>query len=191
MTGNSVVTIMLSGRKEIPESEQKEMRALLSRPVHGWTLFRLGDLKYCYELSYLTDVPVEWLDAAIGGLEKMCEFSVDGELEPGTVVCTVGLHECRVTVTTRPGCPVYRQPIGMLGFCRELHADISGCLEDWVNWDSGALRLDASEYDEDEAEWVFHPERMEDVRRERRNDLQQRLDRLSDLIRMREANFQQ
>ena len=39
--------------------------AMLSRPEDGWALFQLGSEETAYDLSYVTDVAMEWLTQAI------------------------------------------------------------------------------------------------------------------------------
>ena len=47
---------------------------MLSKPKQGWTEFSLGGVEA--DLSYLTNVPIEWLDQAIHGLETLKPFAV-------------------------------------------------------------------------------------------------------------------
>ena len=125
---------------------------MLSKPQHGWTDFSLG--KSCYSLSYLSNIPLEWLDRAIWGLETLLPFEVSGYCEPGRMVCTVEFSECRIFFENdkhiKEDCSYETVPISMLDFCQRLHKDISAYIDDWQNWNSSfhltkedlTLRLD-------------------------------------------------
>ena len=64
---------------------------MLSRPLNGWTDFSLG--QEVYGLSYLTNVPIEWVNQAIHGLETLEPFAVHGVMEPDRMICLVILKE--------------------------------------------------------------------------------------------------
>ena len=111
---------------------------MLSKPQHGWTHFTLGEL--CFSLSYITNIPLEWLDRAIFGMETLLPFEVSGYCEPGRMVCTVDLFECRI-VFENDRCRQNDRisevaPINMLDFCGLLHKDLLDHIEDWQNWNS-------------------------------------------------------
>ena len=99
---------------------------MLSKPQHGWTVFSLGESNYF--LSYLSNIPLEWLERAIFGLETLLPFEVYGYCEPGKMVCTVGFSECRIIFKDDK----YRKedssseivPVYMLDFCKTLHKEI-------------------------------------------------------------------
>ncbi len=96
---------------------------MLTKPCHGWTELRLEDR--VYPLSYLTDIPMEWLDRAIFGLESGQPFTVRAQLEPETLTCVVSEAGCLVN-------DVEWYRFGMADFCRALHDDLSACPEDWA-----------------------------------------------------------
>ena len=111
---------------------------MLSKPEYGWTDFSLGNS--CYSLSYLSNLPFEWLDGAIFGLEKLLPFEVYGYCEPGRMVCTVDFWECRIFYENdkhqkdNSSCEVVS--INMLDFCQKLHDDIENHIDDWQTWAS-------------------------------------------------------
>lgn len=103
---------------------------MLGIPHHGWVCFSLGE-KQC-ELSYLNNIPVEWLDRAIFGLRTMDSFTVRGFCEPGTFQCTVERDRCHIVCCNEEeSCAV-----NMLQFCKYLHEDISRNLDAWSRWQS-------------------------------------------------------
>ena len=109
---------------------------MLSKPQHGWTEFSLGAI--CYSISYLTNVPLDWLERAIFGLETLLPFEVYGYCEPGRMVCAVDFSECRIIFENdernkqNSSCEVV--PINMLDFCKKLHKDITDHMDDWHKW---------------------------------------------------------
>ena len=138
---------------------------MLSKPEHGWSDFSLGTKRY--SLSYLSNVPLDWLDRAIVGLEELSPFEVLGHCEPGSLVCTVNLSECRIDFEMVRSNRVIRAtetlPVSILEFCRMLHRDLSADLDAWASWNPS-----------------FHTEMT---------DLQAKLDRLARLIQEKENLF--
>ena len=115
---------------------QPKINSLLSVPEAGWT--KLQFTKKEHELSWLTCVPLQWLDAAIYGMKTGDPFTVWGDQEAeGTVYCTV----------TQSGCYVFEERncrdaehvwLFPEEFCRLLHKDISENIDAWVNeWHIG------------------------------------------------------
>ncbi len=138
---------------------------MLSKPRHGWTEFSLGESRY--SISYLSNVPLDWLDRAIFGLETLSPFTVSGYCEPGRVICTVEIPRCRITFEDGGHCrgegSLETVAVTMLDFCKMLHRDFSSCVDAWSQWN---------------ASYNFKKE-----------DIQSRLDRLQTLIGIRENCF--
>ena len=151
---------------------------MLRKPQDGWALFQLGSKETAYDLSYVTDVAMEWLDRAIHGLETEDVFSVHGFCEPGRMVCTVSFWNCYV-IFEGDGkddvCEsVYTVHVSMLDFCKQLYADIAGNLDAWVRWE---------DFEEEEEP---DPESAD----ARRQELQRRLDTLKQLIDSRAEDYE-
>ena len=144
---------------------------MLGKPEAGWALFQLGSEETAYDLSYVTDVAMEWLTQAIHGLKELDVFSVHGYCEPGRMVCTVSYWCCYVIFEDdgrAPACHgVHQLHVNMLDFCKKLHQDISENLDDWVLWDYDAPQP------------------------EREKALREKLDTLKSLIQEREEDFQE
>ena len=138
---------------------------MLSKPQHGWTVFSLGESSY--SLSYLSNIPMEWLERAIFGLETMLPFEVYGYCEPGKMVCTVDFLDCRIVFEDDKHRKIDSTfeivPIQMLDFCKMVYDDISAHIEDWSKWNAS-----------------------HDLSKE---EIQSRLDRLQKLIRIKENCF--
>lgn len=112
---------------------------MLGTPDSGWSIFKLG--KCDYHLSYVTDIPIAWLDNAIYGLENLTPFSVYGYLEPDRVICTVSFWNCYIYAESEDNIPIDVSGthfesihISMLEFCEKLYNDINSDIDEWVEW---------------------------------------------------------
>ena len=153
---------------------------MLGKPEDGWALFQLGSEETAYDLSYLTDVAMEWLDQAIHGLQTLDVFSVHGYCEPGRVVCTVSYWCCYVIFEEddrSPACHDVRHlHVNMLDFCKMLHRDILENLDEWVHWNDDGE-------DADEAEKTSLELREQTLR--------EKLGELQSLIEQRQEDFEE
>lgn len=150
---------------------------MLSKPIHGWTNFSLGESTYA--LSYLTNVPVQWLDEAIHGLKTLRPFVVHGFCEPGRMICTVSYWNCHIVLEDDERAELSAEDtfweiahISMPDFCRQLHRDISENMDDWCGWISRHVRS-------------CEQREMQAIRQE----LQTKLDTLQKLIDIKESDF--
>ena len=106
---------------------------MFSVPEYGRTDFSIGDKKY--PLSYVTDVPIDWLNAAIYGLKHWSPFTVYGDCETTDVYCTVTEMFCHIIYEGYEIVPeTYFVNLTMLDFCKALHADISKDVDAWSDW---------------------------------------------------------
>jgi hypothetical protein len=113
---------------------------MLTKPEAGWSYFSL-DGTSVYPLSYLDDIPFEWLDEAIHGLEILNPFCVKGFMEPGRFICVVSFWNCHIICEDEDRDPLDPQNTtheishtSMLQFCQQLYDDISENLDKWVYW---------------------------------------------------------
>ena len=155
---------------------------LLSKPVYGWTTFCLGNHEY--SLSYLTCVPLEWLKAAIYGLEHLKPFTVYGCCEPRRFLCLVSYWNCHIIVEDDEEeelieSEIERETIhiSMIDFCKMLHADIKNNIDAWGDWDDNSFM-----YEEDK-------EKAEKAINEMIAKINPLLDRLMELIIKNEKHF--
>ena len=114
---------------------------MLTKPDCGWSDFSL-DGTSVYTLSYLDNIPFEWLDEAIHGLEILNPFCVKGFMEPGRFICVVSFWNCHIICEDEDRDPLDPQNTtheishtSMLQFCQQLYDDISENLDDWARWD--------------------------------------------------------
>lgn len=101
---------------------------MLRTPDCGWTDFQLEGTP-CYGLSYLTDIPTDWMTRAVRGLMSMEPFTVEAYLEPGILRCTV--YADKTCLRLEDGTEEV-SPIGMLRFCEMLRDDVERDLPQWV-----------------------------------------------------------
>ena len=114
---------------------------MLTKPEGGWSDFSL-DGRSLYTLGYLDNIPFEWLDEAIHGLETLNPFCVKGFMEPGRFICVVSFWNCHIICEDEDRDPLDPQNTiheishtSMLQFCQQLYDDISENLDDWACWD--------------------------------------------------------
>ena len=114
---------------------------MLTKPEGGWSDFSL-DGRSLYTLGYLDNIPFEWLDEAIHGLETLNPFCVKGFMEPGRFICVVSFWNCHIICEDEDKDPLIPQNTrheishtSMLQFCQQLYDDISENLDDWACWD--------------------------------------------------------
>ena len=113
---------------------------MLTEPDCGWSDFNL-DGTSVYQLSYLDDIPFEWIDDAIHGLETLNPFCVKGFMEPGRFICVVSFWNCHIICEDEDRDPLTPQNTlheishtSMLQFCQQLYDDISENLDSWTWW---------------------------------------------------------
>lgn len=152
---------------------KKECDNMLSNPQNGWVKFKLG--KTTYNLSYLTDIPIDWLDQSINGLENMKPFVVYGYLEPNRVICVVSYWNIHVFIENdanlvlNPALASYEIiHINMIDFCNQLYEDIKVSFDYWLTW---------------------LPDIQERIKRKK--ELEKKLEKLKKLIEKRKNMFQE
>ena len=113
---------------------------MLTKPEAGWSDFSL-DGTSVYTLGYLDDIPFEWLDEAIHGLEILNPFCVKGFMEPERFICVVSFWNCHIICEDEDRDPLTPENTtheishtSMLLFCQQLYDDISGNLDHWARW---------------------------------------------------------
>lgn len=127
---------------------------MLNKPMYGWTDVQCGT-EILGSASYLTDVPMDCLDAFITYFSqeyKSLGFSIEFDAEGysfGLVEFAGSLYE--MDTATNSNIPnikeitpqmlnmgPYERPLEMLkGLGKELASDIENHLEDWAMWNPG------------------------------------------------------
>ena len=119
---------------ELANSNKPQISSILSVPEAGWV--NLKFTKKEHELSYITSVPLQWLDAAIYGMKTGDPFTVWGDQESeGIVYCSVTDSGIYVVEENNYKNIEYVK-LYPEEFCRLLYKDISENIDAWVNeWD--------------------------------------------------------
>ena len=111
---------------------------MLSKPEYGWTDFELEGTSR-YGLSYMDDIPFEWIAIAIHGLQTMKPFCVKGYMEPGRFLCMVSYWNCHILTESDHNGELKKYEIeteyshtSMLDFCKKLYNDISKNIDSWA-----------------------------------------------------------
>lgn len=146
---------------------------MLTKPINGWSDFQLEGTSI-YGLSYLDDIAFEWVEQAIHALETLMPFCVKGFLEPNRFLCTVSYWNCHIVCEDDEREPLDMEDVineishtSMLRFCQYLYDDISQSIDEWVSF------VDYQDIDI----------------AKRKEDLEQKLERLKELITEKEVNF--
>lgn len=136
---------------------------MLSKPVNGWSDFRLEGTS-SYSLSYLDDIPFEWVAQAVHGLETMLPFTVKGFLEPKRFLCTVSYWNCHIVCEDEERNPLdlfdnedvlhELSHTSMLQFCQYLYADISQNVNEWLTFYDACEELDGEKRKRDLVEML-------------------------------------
>ena len=139
---------------------------MLTKPEAGWSDFSL-DGTSVYPLGYLDNIPFEWLDDAIHGLETLNPFCVKGFMEPGRFICVVSFWNCHIICEDEDRDPLDPQNTiheishtSMLQFCQQLYDDISENLDDWACWDTFDEELD---FDTNKEELIIKLARLKEL----------------------------
>ena len=107
---------------------------MLSAPLHGWTTFSLGGLEY--EVSYLVDIPFEWLIACKTALEHNIPASFFLELEGEH--CLLTSYQSATHIIHCDHEDVYTlhtvEDVDVLALSRMLVHDIRAYFDEWVKW---------------------------------------------------------
>lgn len=113
---------------------------MLTKPINGWSDFQLEGTSI-YGLSYLDDIAFEWIEQAIHGLETLMPFCVKGFLEPNRFLCTVSYWNCHIVCEDDERDPLDKDDVinefshtSMLQFCQNLYDDISQNIDEWVSF---------------------------------------------------------
>ncbi len=108
-----------------------EENNMLSKPYAGWTEFTLEDFKV--HGSDLTDIPLEWMRAAVHGMKYYtpAAFYLDEE----GAETTIAVNEYRTYIIRQHNGETLKTiHMGLFRFTEMLVADIRENLDSWVYW---------------------------------------------------------
>lgn len=106
---------------------------MFSKPIHGWTNIEIGD--FTGVGSYLTDIPMDTLDAFITSLDCSIPASIYFN-EEGSEFILVSHYNSTYIIVEREKTELISIDIDYLELIKEAVKDIEDNLEDWVYWES-------------------------------------------------------
>ena len=124
---------------------------MLSRPEAGWSELTLGDFKA--PVSFLTDIPFDWLRACLNSLKYgiPAAFFLDSE---GTTTTIVVNFATTYIISSSDLSVTYMSDIFVTDFAKMLIEDIRRDFDKWLYW------LDASLTEE---KWANRRKMLEDL----------------------------
>lgn len=104
---------------------------MLSEPKYGWTQVEIGD--FSQPASYLTDVPMDFLEGFINYLKtgKETEIKIDGE---GAGCFSIALSESCIRISDDSGEIKHTVNVCPEQLAKELVSDIEQHLDLWAVW---------------------------------------------------------
>lgn len=107
---------------------------MLSKPENGWTVFSLGDFQA--EVSYLVDIPFDWLISCKNALKHNIPLSFFLELEGESCIVTSYGYDTHMIINRRDD--GYRlktvHNVNFMDVSGMLLKDIRLYFDDWVTW---------------------------------------------------------
>ncbi len=114
---------------------------MLSKPNYGWTTFSLPGMEE-YKLSDVDDLPINWLEDAIHGLENKRAFCVSGNMESEELYCVTDFYGSFIVIG-EDDCGIQSQEnivkmefpsVTAKDFCRMLCEDLRANIDEWASF---------------------------------------------------------
>lgn len=139
------------------EKERIEINSVLSKPKAGWTTFKIGDTEF--KLSYLLDLPNDWLDTILFAYECELPFVLKGECEPGFMYCNVNELYVHIYYEEhhKASYEVYESDI-----INALINDFTKYIDEWADW--GYIRYNEEELKEEKKRLQEKIERFHSIK---------------------------
>jgi hypothetical protein len=156
------------------QEERIKVESVLSKPEAGWSLFKIGDTEFW--LSYLMDLPNDWLDTIIFAYEHDLPFVLKGECEPGFMYCNV--NDLYVHIYYEEHHEASYEIYGT-NIINVLINDFTKYIDEWADW--GYIRYNEEELKEEkkrlqekiERYHILRERRMKREKKEQRKKIQQ------------------
>ena len=104
---------------------------MFSKPRYGWSDVSLGNFKG--RCSYLTDVPVDILNAFINAIKYDLPASVFFEEEGSEFILVSSLYNTYI-ISDRKETKLYQSEISIFELAKEVISDIETNLDEWIDW---------------------------------------------------------
>ena len=104
---------------------------MFSKPRYGWSDVSLGNFKG--RCSYLTDVPVDILNAFINAIKYDLPASVFFEEEGSEFILVSSLYNTYI-ISDRKETKLYQSEVSIFELAKEVISDIDTNLDEWIDW---------------------------------------------------------
>ena len=104
---------------------------MFSKPRYGWSDVSLGNFKG--RCSYLTDVPVDILNAFINAIKYDLPASVFFEEEGSEFILVSSLYNTYI-ISDRKETKLYQSEVSIFELAKEIISDIDTNLDEWIDW---------------------------------------------------------
>jgi len=105
---------------------------MFTKPEHGWTNLQLGN--FSDRASYLTDIPIDCLDAFIYSLENNSPIAIYFDAEGWDYHLVSSYYESYIVVS-KDKTDLFLIDGNIRDLAKELINDIEMYFDDWVNWE--------------------------------------------------------
>lgn len=105
---------------------------MFTKPEHGWTNLQLGN--FSERASYLTDIPIDCLDAFIYALENNSPIAIYFDAEGWDYHLVSSYYESYIIIS-KDGFDLMGIEGNFKDLAKELVNDIEIYFEDWVCWE--------------------------------------------------------
>ena len=107
---------------------------MLSKPDNGWSVFSLGDFQA--DVSYLVDIPFDWLISCKNALKYNIPASFFLELEGESCIVTSYGHDTHMIFSHHDGAYTLKtvRDVDFMDLSEMLLEDIRLYFDDWVTW---------------------------------------------------------
>lgn len=105
---------------------------MLINPKHGWVTICIDN--WSDRASYLTDVPLDCLDAMIYALTNKCDFIVSFDAEGWTYKIISDCYRTFIIEEQNKPKLITIENVDINMLAKELYNDISKDLDEWSNW---------------------------------------------------------
>lgn len=113
---------------------------MFSKPKYGWTHVSIGD--FDGSASYITDVPIDVLDAFIDFYKLHKNICVDFDEEGSTFVLVVVSYVDIFVISEREQVITYKIDMNVDELANEIISDFEKYIKDWENFTYGFEKLE-------------------------------------------------
>lgn len=113
---------------------------MFSKPEYGWTHVSIGEFEG--EASYITEVPIDVLDAFIDYYKLHKNICVDFDEEGSTFVLVISSYVDIFVISEREQVITYKIDMNVDELANEIISDFEKYIKDWENFTYGFEKLE-------------------------------------------------